>query len=107
MATLIPMMQISDFHKLEVHQLRRLKSCEVYDGDDYVFTFVNGGVDASGFLRIQTESRSQTANGVCGETLETILGDREKTPYEKRVEALAHAREAKQLKKQLMEVTHG
>ncbi len=73
MSTLIPQMSISDFHKLKVHQLKRLKSCEVFADGEYLFSFVNGGVDASGFLRLQTEYRCQTANGVCGETLEQIL----------------------------------
>ncbi len=73
MATLIPEMTISDFKKLKVPELKRLKSCEIYSDGEYLFTFVNGGVDASGFLRMQTENRCQTANAVSGETLETIL----------------------------------
>jgi len=73
MATLIPMMTISEFKKLKVPELRRLKSCEIYADNDYLFTFVNGSVDASGFLRLQTEYRCQVSNGVSGETLENIL----------------------------------
>ena len=73
MATLIPMLSISEFKKLKVPELRRLKSCEVYADGFYLFTFVNGGVDASGFLRLQTEYKCQTANGVSGETLENIM----------------------------------
>ena len=73
MATLIPEMTITDFRKLKVPELKRLKSCEIYADNDYLFTFVNGGVDASGFLRLQTEHKCQTTNGVCGETLEQIL----------------------------------
>ncbi len=76
MATLIPMMTISEFKKLKVPELRRLKSCEIYSDGEYLFTFVNGGVDASGFLRLQTEYRAQVANGVSGETLEQILGNK-------------------------------
>lgn len=73
MATLIAEMTITEFRKLKVSELKRLKSCEIYSDGDYLFTFVNGGVDTSGFLRLQTENRCQTANGVCGEILEEIL----------------------------------
>lgn len=73
MSTLIPQMTITDFHKLKVHQLKRLKSCEIYADGEYLFSFVNGGVDASGFLRLQTEYRSQVTNSLFGETLEQIL----------------------------------
>lgn len=73
MATLIPEMTITDFRKLKVPELKRLKSCEIYSDGEYLFTFVNGRVDASGFLRLQTEYKCQTANGVSGETLEQIL----------------------------------
>ena len=73
MSTFIPQISMSDFRKLKVHQLKRLKSCEVYADGNYLFSFVNGGVDASGFLRLQTEDKCATANNVCGETLEQIL----------------------------------
>ena len=73
MATLIPQLTISEFKKLKVPELKRLKSCEIYSDGEYLFTFVNGGVDASGFLRLQTEYKCQTANGISGETLEQIL----------------------------------
>ena len=76
MATLIPEMTISEFKKLKVAELKRLKSCEIYSDGEYLFTFVNGGVDTSGFLRLQTENRCQTTNSVCGETLEDILVDK-------------------------------
>ena len=74
MATLIPQMTISDFKKLKVSQLKRLKSYEVYSDGEYIFTFVNGSIDTSGFLRMQTEYKCQTANAVTGETLEDIQG---------------------------------
>ncbi len=73
MATLIPQISVSEFKKLKVPELKRLKSCEVYSDGQYLFTFVNGGVDSSGFLRLQTEYKCQTANAVAGETLEQIL----------------------------------
>ena len=73
MSTLIPQMTITDFRKLKVPELKRLKSCEVYSDGEYLFTFVNGSVDPSGYLRAQTEYKCQTSNGVVGETLEQIL----------------------------------
>jgi len=74
MATLIPEYNWTDFLKVQkLGQLHRLKSGEVKFNGEYLFTFVNGGVDASGFLRLQTEYRCQIANGVSGETLEQIL----------------------------------
>ncbi len=73
MSTLIPQISVSDFRKLKVPELKRLKSCEIYSDGEYLFTFVNGSADTSGFLRLVTENRCQTANGVCGETLEQIL----------------------------------
>ena len=73
MATLIPEMTITEFRKLKVPELKRLKSCEIYSDGQYLFTFVNGGIDTSGFLRLQTENRCQTANAVTGESLEQIL----------------------------------
>lgn len=74
MSTLIPEYNWTDFLKVaKLQQLHRLKSGEVTFNGEYLFTFVNGGVDASGFLRLQTEYRCQTANVVAGETLEDIL----------------------------------
>ena len=74
MATLIPEYNWTDFLKVQkLGQLHRLKSGEVNFNGMYLFTFVNGGVDASGFLRLQTEYRAQVTNNVCGETLDQIL----------------------------------
>lgn len=75
MATFIPNIQLKDFYKVqEMDKLRELKSCEVYIGDDYYFTFVNGAVDTSGYLRMQTEFKAASANNVCGKSVEEILG---------------------------------
>ena len=79
MATLIAEMTITDFKKLRVTELKRLKSCEIYSDGEYLFTFVNGSVDTSGYLRIQTEYKCQTSNAVTGETIEKIL-EKELTP---------------------------
>lgn len=74
MAELIPSYNWTDFQKLaKLGQLHRLKSGEVNFNGEYLFTFVNGAVDVSGFLRKQTEYKCQTANSVSGESLEEIL----------------------------------
>lgn len=74
MSTLIPEYNWTDFLKvMKMGQLKRLKSGEVKYNGEYLFTFVNGSVDSSGYLRLHTENRCQITNGVCGETLEQIL----------------------------------
>jgi len=75
MAELIPNITFTEFKKLKPDQLRRLKCCEVTFNTEYLFTFVNGNVEPSGFQRIQAEYNCQTANAVGGETLEDILND--------------------------------
>ena len=75
MASLIPEMTITEFKKLHVPQLRQLKSCEVYANGEYLFTFVNGYIEASGYLRNQAEFNCQRGNAVGGKTLEEILGE--------------------------------
>ena len=74
MADLIPNITWTEFKKLKPEQLERLKSCEVTYNYEYLFTFVNGKTEASGYLRTQAEYNCQTANSVGGETLEEILG---------------------------------
>ena len=73
-ATLIPEISISEFRKLKMADLKRLKSVEVCADGEYIFTFVNGKVEPTGFLRTQTEFNCQTVNAVCGETLDEICG---------------------------------
>jgi hypothetical protein len=73
MAQFIPEISITDFKKLKAHQLKRLKSCEVYSDRQYLFTFVNGMTVPGGYLRTQTEYNCQNANAVGGESLEQIL----------------------------------
>lgn len=70
---LIPTYTITDFKKLKVTELKRLKSCEITSDGEYLFTFVNGNLEASGYLRKRTEDISQAANAVKGESLEQIL----------------------------------
>ena len=73
MSELIPTITFTQFKKLRPEQLRRMKSCEVTFDGEYLFTFVNGGTEASGFLKTQAEYNCQTANAVGGESLEEIL----------------------------------
>jgi len=73
MSELIPSIPITEFRKLKTHELRRLKSCEITSDGEYLFTFVNGMLEPSGYLRTQTEFNAQLANSVAGETLEQIL----------------------------------
>ena len=70
MATLIPEVTITDFKKLKVHQLKRLKSCEVYSDGEYLFTFINPN---SEFIKAQAEYKAQLSNSVGGESLEEVL----------------------------------
>lgn len=69
MATLIPILSISEFKKLKASELRNLKSCEVYSDGEYLFTFINGQTD---YIRLAVESLSQTSNAVGGKTIEEI-----------------------------------
>ncbi len=74
MAELIPSYNWTDFLKVaKLGQLHRLKNCEINFNYGYLFTFVNGAIDTSGFLRKQTEYKCQTANAISGETLDDIL----------------------------------
>ena len=73
MAELIPSYSITEFKNLKVHQIKRLKSAEITSNGEYLFTFVNGKLEPSGYLRTQSEYNCQTANAVAGETLEEIL----------------------------------
>ena len=70
MATLIPEITITDFKKLKVHELRRLKTCEVFADGMYLFTFVNA---QTGYIRAHAEELGVLGNGVRGESLEDIL----------------------------------
>jgi hypothetical protein len=73
MSEFIPSYTITEFRKLKAPELKRLKSCEVTSDGEYLFTFVNGYTEPSGYLRNHTANLCQTANAVGGETLEQIL----------------------------------
>lgn len=73
MSSLIPEITITEFKKLKVPQIKRLKSCEVFENGEYLFTFINPSTD---YIRMQSEYKGQLSNGAMpdgGETLEQIL----------------------------------
>ena len=72
MAELIPSISFTEFRKLKAEQLRRLKSAEITFNGEYLFTFVNGMLEPSGYLRTQTEYNCQTANAIGGKSLEEV-----------------------------------
>ncbi len=72
MSTLIPEISITDFKKLKVEQLKRLKSCEVTSDGEYLFTFTNPQTD---YIRIQAEYKAQLSNSVGGVDLKDVLGE--------------------------------
>ena len=71
---LIPEYNWTDFLKVQkLGKLKELKNGEVMYNGEYLFTFINGHTEASGYLRTQAEYNGQTANGVGGLTIEEIL----------------------------------
>jgi len=73
MSTLISNVTITEFKKLKVHQLKRLKSCEVYSDGEYLFTFINGDLEPTGYIKAHAERFGMRSNSVGGETIEEIL----------------------------------
>ncbi len=72
MAELIPSYSITEFKKLKVPELRRLKSCEVTSDGEYLFTFIN---PTTNYIRVQSEYNAQLSNSIGLETLEEIQGE--------------------------------
>lgn len=73
MGELLSSINFTEFSKLKAGQLKRLKSYEITFNGSYLFTFVNGETEPSGYLKTQTEYNAQSANAVGGETLEQVL----------------------------------
>ena len=73
MSELLREISITEFKKLKAYQLKRLKSCEVYSDGEYLFTFVNGDLEPSGYLRKHTEYSCVNANACGGKTIEEIM----------------------------------
>ena len=70
MAKLIPSYTITDFKKLKVPELKRLKSCELTSDGHYVCTVI---IPQTDYIRVQTENLGMIGNAVKGESLEDIL----------------------------------
>ena len=70
MAEFIPEITITEFKKRKVHELKRLKCCEVIADGNYLFTFIN---PQTGFIKAQAANMGLLSNGVGGEKLEDIL----------------------------------
>lgn len=70
MSELIPSISITEFKKLKVHELKKLKSCEIISDGEYLFTFVNPQTD---YIRIQTEYLAQMGNSTGGKEIEELL----------------------------------
>lgn len=74
MDTLIPEYNWTDWLRVQkLGRLKELKSGEVMFNCEYLFTFVNGHTEATGYLRTQTQYNCQRANAVGGKTIEEIL----------------------------------
>jgi len=71
---LIPEYKWTDFIKVQkLGRLKELKCGEVTFNGEYLFTFVNGSIEVSGYRRTQAEYDSQIINSVGGVTIEKIL----------------------------------
>ena len=71
MADIIPSYSISEFRKLRVDQVRRLKSAEITSDGEYLFTFVNPTTD---YIKLQAENLGQLSNSIGKEPLEQLWG---------------------------------
>lgn len=71
MATLVPNITLEDFKKLDASQIRRMKCCEVFDGE-YVFTCT---VPRTDYIRMEAENKGQLSNSVGGESFEEVMRD--------------------------------
>ena len=94
MAELIPSYRWDDIKALTPDQRKRLKSCEVIEGEHH-YILMNPQTD---YIKMQTEYKAQLSNSVGGETLEEIIGDKVVTLHDKRVAAMAYARGVKKQK---------
>lgn len=68
----IPTISFTDFKKLRPEQLRELKTSEVTFNGDYLFTFVNGNTEPSGYLRTRSQYDGAAANAVSGKAMEEL-----------------------------------
>ena len=111
MSELIPSISWGNFVKIaEQGRLEELKSSEVIFNGKYLFTAIipHGDMYAVDYAKNQSESLGSRTNINLGKAPEELLAEIEReqtepTPYEKRVAAMAHAREARK-QKHLVEV---
>jgi hypothetical protein len=71
MGTLIPNIQLKDFQTLSIEQLKRLKSCTVVDGEEYLFVFTRPNTD---YCKARAEDTAYLSNLVGGEELVQVMG---------------------------------
>lgn len=69
MATLIPNIELTDFNALSAEQLKRLQCCEVFSGEEYLFTFIRPNTE---YLRARSEDAGQLSNSIGGEALSCV-----------------------------------
>ena len=70
MSDLIPSIPVSEFKKLTIGQIRRLKSCELTADGEYLCTIICPQTD---YIKLQVEHLAQLGNSVSGESLEQVL----------------------------------
>jgi len=74
MAEFIPEYKWTDWLKVQkLGRLKELKNGEVMFNGEYLFSFVNGSIEPSGYLRKHTEYNCVTANACGGKAIEEIL----------------------------------
>ena len=75
MSELIPSISITEFKKLNVRQIKRLKSVEITSDGSWLFTVLipHGDVVADGYIQVNAERLAMKSNIVGGLELEEIM----------------------------------
>lgn len=74
MATMTPEYKWTDWLKVQkAGRLNELLSGEVNFNGEYMFTFVNGNLEASGHIQAKAEYLALSANSLGGKTIEELL----------------------------------
>ena len=75
MSDLIPKCNWTDFLKIQkLGKLPDLQSCEVFFNGEYMFTYINGSLEKSGYRRTEAEYCALACNSVgLGKAPEDIL----------------------------------
>jgi len=69
----IPSYSFTEWKKLKPEQIRELKNCEITFNGDYLFTFINGSTEPSGYLMMKCQYDGAAANSVSGKDLKDVL----------------------------------